>query len=69
METDSLRHHLEAHFPQHLALLEEWVGVNTHTENAAGINELSRRTVAAFTPLGFDVETVPSSNYSRPTVV
>src|SRR4051794_7910307 len=62
METDSLRHHLEAHFPRHLALLEEWVGVNTHTENTDGINELSRRTVDAFTPLGFDFESVPSAH-------
>ncbi|MBI1915090.1 MAG: M20/M25/M40 family metallo-hydrolase [Planctomycetes bacterium] len=62
METDSLRHHLEAHFPQHLALLEDWVGVNTHTENAAGVNELGRRTAEAFARLGFEAQTVPSAH-------
>jgi glutamate carboxypeptidase len=62
METDSLRQHLETRFPRHLALLEEWVGVNTHTENAEGVNELARRTAAVFAPLGFDAETVPSAH-------
>src|SRR5262249_25639062 len=61
MVTDSLRQHLEAHFPRHLALLQEWVGINTHTENANGVNELGRRTAEAVAHLGFVAEPVPSA--------
>ncbi len=62
METDDLRRHLEEHLPRHLALLEDWVGVNTHTENADGVNELGRRTADAFARLGFEAETAPSAH-------
>src|SRR5262245_8087864 len=62
METDDLRRHLETHLSQHLPLLEDWVGINTHTENADGVNELARRTADAFARLGFEAETSPSAH-------
>src|SRR5438067_18817 len=61
MPTDDLRRHLEQHLPRHLALLEDWVGVNTYTGNAAGVDELGRRTAAAFAPLRFEAQTHPAA--------
>jgi glutamate carboxypeptidase len=61
MQTDGLARHLEEQLPRHLALLEDWVGVNTHSANAEGVNELGRRTAAAFARLGFEAEAHPSA--------
>jgi glutamate carboxypeptidase len=51
---------LEAKLPEALARLECWVGINSFTANPAGVNELGRVTAAAFEPLGFSAEGVPS---------
>src|SRR5437588_1297428 len=61
MQTDRLARHLEEQLPRHLALLEDWVGVNTHSQNAEGVNELGRRTAAAFARLGFEARAHPSA--------
>lgn len=61
-ETEALRRHLEEQLPRHLALLERWVGVNTYSENAAGVNELGRLSADAFAPLGFEAASHPSAH-------
>jgi glutamate carboxypeptidase len=53
---------LESRLPAGLALLEQWVGQNSFTANPDGVNALGRATAAAFVPLGFVPEYVPSEN-------
>ena len=53
---------LESRLPGGLALLEQWVGQNSFTANAAGVNALGRATADAFAPLGFAREFVPSAH-------
>lgn len=52
--------YLEQHLPSAIDLLELMVGINSFTANAAGVNELGRTTAAAFQPLEFEPEFVPS---------
>ena len=51
---------LEARLPDGLALLEAWVGQNSFTANAPGVDALGRMTAEAFRSLGFEPEMVPS---------
>jgi glutamate carboxypeptidase len=51
---------LEAKLPGALAHLERWVGINSFTANASGVNELGRVTAEAFAPLGFAPEFMAS---------
>lgn len=60
--TTQLLPFLESRLPAALALLERWVGLNSFTANAAGVNELGRATAEAFGPLGFAPEFVPSEH-------
>lgn len=53
---------LESLLPGGLALLEEWVGRNSFTAHAAGVNALGAATAEAFAPLGFSCEFAPSEN-------
>ena len=57
----ALRAALERDLPAALALLREWVGINSHTTHRHGVNTLGRATAAAFAPLGFTAEFVPCS--------
>lgn len=51
---------LESRLPAGLALLEAWVGQNSFTANAAGVDALGRLTADAFRELGFEAEGVDS---------
>jgi len=53
---------LESRLPAALDLLEQWVGLNSFTANAAGVNALGRMTAEALAPLGFAPEFVPSEH-------
>ncbi|MCZ7668855.1 MAG: M20/M25/M40 family metallo-hydrolase [Chloroflexi bacterium] len=44
----------------YLALLQEWVGINSFTANKAGVDELGRKTAGSFAELGFAAEYIPS---------
>jgi glutamate carboxypeptidase len=58
----ALRPALAHDLPAALAHLREWVGINSYTQNRNGVNLLGRATAAAFAPLGFTAEFVPSEN-------
>jgi glutamate carboxypeptidase len=45
----------------YLAILEEWVAINSFTANAEGVNALGAATAAGFTRLGFREERIPSA--------
>jgi len=51
---------LDSRLPTGLALLEAWVGQNSFTANAAGVDALGRLTAEAFRELGFEAEGVAS---------
>jgi glutamate carboxypeptidase len=51
-----LKNYLIAHLPDYLALLEEWVAVNSFTANCEGVDELGRITAVSFERLGFQAE-------------
>ncbi len=55
-----LTNHLETHFPSELDLLKLMVDINSFTANGTGVNELGRITAAAFQPLDFEPEFIPS---------
>jgi glutamate carboxypeptidase len=55
----ALRAALERDLQAMLALLREWVGINSHTTHRHGVNALARATAHAFAPLGFAAEYVP----------
>ncbi len=55
-----LTNHLEAHLHSSLDLLKLMVDINSFTANGAGVNELGRITAAAFQPLDFEPEFIPS---------
>jgi glutamate carboxypeptidase len=57
---EKLTHYLEAHLPSALDLLKLMVDINSFTGNGAGVNELGRITAAAFQPLDFEPEFIPS---------
>jgi glutamate carboxypeptidase len=57
-----MREYLEGLMPKALDLLREMVGINSHTLNPTGVNQLGRFTAESFAPLGFAAETVPSAN-------
>lgn len=56
---ERLRSEIEHRIPATLALLEEWVGINSYTANPTGVNTLGRRTARAFEEMGFKAEFVP----------
>lgn len=60
--TNELDSYLQDKLPGYLELLEEWVGVNSFTNNAAGVNKVADQTAAAFKNFGFRDERVPSEN-------
>lgn len=53
---------LTSHLAEYLALLQEWVAINSFTTNREGINELGRVTAVSFTKLGFTAEQISSEN-------
>src|SRR5437899_7908663 len=53
MQLDRLTSCCEQRLPETLELLREMVGINSFTENAEGVNRLSRFVAGAFLPLGF----------------
>ena len=57
---DPLTQFLEAKLPAALGLLRQMVGMNSFTGNKAGVDALGRFTAAAFAPLGFAAEFIPS---------
>lgn len=59
---DALRARCEALLPEALDLLRSMVEINSFTGNAAGVNRVGDLTAAAFAPLGFTAERVPSFN-------
>ncbi len=52
--------YLEHNLPRYLGILEEWVGINSFTSNAAGVNALGAATAARFVEIGFVAERIPS---------
>ena len=60
-DLDLVRAALARELPATLALLREWVGINSFTFHAEGVDTLGRATAAAFAPLGFTAEFVPSA--------
>ncbi len=62
MPTDRLAADLEALLPAALAHLKAWVDTNSWSFNPAGVAEVARLTALAFAPLGFSVESVPSTD-------
>lgn len=60
MNASLLLSFLESRLPAGLQLLERWVGINSFTANAEGVNRLGRATAEAFAGLGFMPEFVPS---------
>jgi glutamate carboxypeptidase len=57
---DKLLDFLESQLDPALALLERMVEINSFTANPDGVNELGAVTAAAFAPLGFKAEMIPS---------
>ena len=43
-------------------MLRQMVGINSYTDNAAGVDRLGRYTAECFAPLGFAAQFVPSTN-------
>lgn len=64
MNPQTLNVWLEQKLPEALELLRQMVAINSWTHNRAGVDELGRFTAAAFAPLGFAAEYVPSMNPS-----
>lgn len=57
-----LNQFLEARLPAALEMLRRMVEINSFTLNRAGLKQLGQATAAAFAPLGFTAEFVPSTN-------
>jgi glutamate carboxypeptidase len=62
LDPATLRACLARDLPAALALLREWVGINSFTHHRDGVNALGRATAAAFAPLGFAAEFVPCAD-------
>src|SRR6478672_384438 len=62
IDTHSLKAFLETQLPTGLEMLRQMVSINSFTSNRDGVNRLGKLTADFFTPLGFKVEYVPSSN-------
>jgi glutamate carboxypeptidase len=62
MPANRLRDHLSARLPDYLDALRQAVGVNSFTENPAGVNRVGDCTAELFAPLGFRAERVPSAD-------
>ncbi|MEN9674275.1 MAG: hypothetical protein RIS76_171 [Verrucomicrobiota bacterium] len=54
--------HLHRRLPDALDLLRRMVEINSWTENRDGVERVGRLTSAAFAPLGFEAEWIPSRN-------
>lgn len=61
-EIEAMRAYLEQHLPEYLEILRAWIGVNSFTLNASGVNQLGRLTAERFASLGFIPEFIPSTN-------
>lgn len=57
-----LRTHVEARLPEALQWLERMVGINSFSENPEGVNALGALTAECFADLGFQAESVRSTN-------
>jgi glutamate carboxypeptidase len=57
----AIQEYLESRLDDYLAVLEGWVGINSFTSNAAGVNALGEATAARFADLGFSAERLPST--------
>ncbi len=62
MSPEVLLGHLQRRLPDALDLLRRMVEINSWTENRAGVERVGRLTAAAFAPLGFTAEWIPSRN-------
>ncbi len=62
VEIEAMRAYLEQHLPEYLETLRAWIGVNSFTLNAPGVNQLGRLTAERFASLGFIPEFIPSTN-------
>ncbi len=60
--TDRIAADLEALLPVALAHLKAWVDTNSWTLNRGGVDKVARLTAAAFEPMGFSAESVPSTD-------
>ncbi len=58
----ALRAALARDLPAALVWLREWVAINSFTYHRDGVNTVGHATAAAFTPLGFAPEYVPSTD-------
>jgi glutamate carboxypeptidase len=56
-----LQTYLAGNFDAYLALLKQWVSINSFTTNVEGVNELGRVTAVSFTRLGFSADYVQSA--------
>ena len=59
---DNLQNYLQENLPRYLETLREWVEINSFTANPAGVDAVGERIAAAFAPLGFEAERIPSVN-------
>ena len=59
---EALLGHLHRRLPDALDLLRRMVEINSWTENRDGVQRVGRLTAAAFAPLGFEAEWIPSRN-------
>lgn len=66
-----LRNHLESGMRRYMRIFEDMVSINSHTENAAGVNRLGDYTAKLFSQLGFTAEFVQSvvPEYGRHVVL
>ena len=56
----SVRPWMDARLPGWLAILRRWVGQNSYTWNASGVDRLGEMTAEAFAPFGFAATTQPA---------
>ncbi len=59
---NELETYLQENLPKYLALLRQWVEVNSFTTNPAGVNKVADLSAVAFAELGFSDERVPTEN-------
>jgi glutamate carboxypeptidase len=62
MTPQNIQAYLENNLPAYFDLLRRMVEVNSFTANPAGVRAVAELTAAAFAPLGFTAETIPSTN-------
>jgi glutamate carboxypeptidase len=58
----AIEQYLETRMPHYMALLEDWVDINSFTLNSDGVNRLGEVTAEAFIGLGFSAEFIQSDN-------